>query len=95
MGVNAYHNSSVELYIIYGHIFTLHISQFCIQRTLQNQPAELIWKQKNVKQTLKKHAWSDSAIAVCFVLDIYVQNHTIYWSDEGRDFKGIPFIIER
>lgn len=28
-------------------------------------------------------------------LDIYVQNHTIYWSDEGRDFKGIPFIIER
>ena len=30
---------------------------------------------------------------VCLVLDIYVQNHKIRWSDEGRDFNGIPFII--
>ena len=30
---------------------------------------------------------------VCLVLDISVQNHKIRWSDEGRDFNGIPFII--
>ena len=30
---------------------------------------------------------------ICLVLDIYVQNHKIRWSDEGRDFNGIPFII--
>ena len=30
---------------------------------------------------------------VCLILDIYVQNHKIRWSDEGRDFDGIPFII--
>ena len=30
---------------------------------------------------------------VCLILDIYVQNHKICWSDEGRDFNGIQFII--
>ena len=30
---------------------------------------------------------------VCLVLDISVQNHKIRWSDEGRGFNGIPFII--
>ena len=30
---------------------------------------------------------------VCFVLGIYIQNHKIYWSDEERNFNGIPFII--
>ena len=30
---------------------------------------------------------------VCLVLDIYVENHNIRWSDEGRDFNGIPFTI--
>ena len=44
--------------------FTLYISEFSVQRTLYNQPAET-----------------------------YVQNHKIRWSDEGRDFNGIPFII--
>ena len=30
---------------------------------------------------------------VCLVLDIYVQNRKIRWSDKGRDFNGIPFVI--
>ena len=30
---------------------------------------------------------------VSLVLDIYVQNHKIRCSDEGRDFNGIPFIV--
>ena len=30
---------------------------------------------------------------VSLVLDIYVQNQKIRWSDKGRDFNGIPFII--
>ena len=52
-------------YVLYMLIyFTLHISEFSVQRTLYNQPGET-----------------------------YVQNHKIRWSDEGRDFNGIPFII--
>ena len=27
------------------------------------------------------------------MLDIYVENHKIRCSDEGRDFNGIPFTI--
>ena len=30
---------------------------------------------------------------VCLVLDIYVKNHKIRWSDQGRDFNRFPFII--
>ena len=37
--------------------------------------------------------WNALAIGVCLVLDICVQYHKIRWSDERRDFNGIPFII--
>ena len=74
--------------------FTVYISEFSVQRTLFNQPTEAYLKAKNVSLTVFNiHAWSDLAIVVCLVLDIYVQNQKILWEDEGRDFNGIPFII--
>ena len=82
-------------YILYMLIyFTLYISGFSVQRNLFNQPTEAYLKAKNVSVTVFNiHAWSDLAIVVCLVLDIYVQNQKILWEDEGRDFNGIPFII--
>ena len=74
--------------------FTVNISEFSVQRTLFNQPTEAYLKAKNVSVTVFNiHAWSDLAIVVCLVLDIFVQNQKILWEDEGRDFNGIPIIV--
>ena len=50
---------------------------------------------KKKKKWMKESAlaWNTLPIGVCLVLDICVQYHKILWSDERRDFSGIPFIV--
>ena len=80
----------LEVYYIYAHILILYISQFSFQRTLYNQSTETYL---NSVPVLNIHTWNDLAIAVCLVLDIYAQNHKIFWSDEGGNFNEISLII--
>ena len=80
------------LYICW-YIYIVHIPCTCTL-TLYNQPAETYLKTKKFYvAALNIHLWSDLAIVVCFVLDIYIQNHIIYLRDEERNFNGIPLII--